>query len=95
MKLETLQRQRTTILQLAEAHGARNVRVFGSVARGEATDESDVDLLVEFEPGKSLLDLGGFSVELQSALACRVDVATEKMLKDRMREQVLREAVLL
>ncbi len=95
MRLEDLQRQRTAILRLAEAHGARNVRVFGSVARGEATDESDVDLLVDLEPGASLLDLGGFLVELQDTLACHVDVSTEKMLKDRMREQVLREAVLL
>ena len=93
MTLEDLQRHRTTILRLAEAHGARNVRVFGSVARGEATDESDVDLLVDLESGRSLLDLGGFLVEVQSALACEVDVATEKMLKTRMREQVLRETV--
>ena len=93
MNLETLQLHRTDILRLAEAHGARNVRVFGSVARGEATDESDVDLLVDLEPGKSLLDLGGFLVGLQNALACEVDVATEKMLKTRIRERVLREAV--
>jgi len=81
MKLEDLKHQRTTILRLAEAHGARNVRVFGSVARGEATEESDLNLLVALEPGTSLLDLGGFLVELQSTLACEVDVVTERCSK--------------
>lgn len=93
MRLEDLRHHRTVILELANAYGASNVRVFGSVARGEATAMSDVDLLVEVAPGKSLLTLGGLSVELQDVLACKVDIATEKMLKDRTREQVLREAV--
>ena len=93
MKLEELQRQRAAILRLAAAHGAHNVQVFGSVARGEATGVSDVDLLVDLEPGRSLLDLGGLLSDLQAALACDVDVATRAMLKGRVRERVLREAV--
>ena len=95
MRLEDLQSQRGAILQLAAAHGAYNVRVFGSVARDEAESGSDVDLLVDLEPGRSLLDLGGLLSDLQTALGCEVDVATHAMLKDRMRDQVLCEAVLL
>ncbi len=72
---------------------AREVRVFGSVARGEADRESDIDFLVELETGRSLLDLGGLQMELESLLGRRVDVVTERGLKARIRERVLREAV--
>ena len=93
MDLEQLRRQREAILAAAARHGARNVRVFGSVARGEADAASDVDFLVEMEPGRSLLDLGGLLVELRAVVGRPVDLATPGGLKDRIRARVLREAV--
>jgi predicted nucleotidyltransferase len=87
--------RRQEILELAARHGARRIRVFGSVAKGEASPESDVDFLVDMEPGRSLFDLGGLLMDLQDLLGCRVAVATEKGLRTRVREHVLREAVLL
>jgi len=83
---------RDDILRIAERHGARNVRVFGSVARGSADAESDIDFLVDLEPGRSLLDLGGLLMELQELLGRRVDVVTERGLRERIRDTVLREA---
>lgn len=85
--------KRDEILRLATKYGARNVRVFGSLARGEADEASDLDLLVELDPGRSLLDLGGLQFELETLLGCRVDVVTERGLKLRIRNRVLREAV--
>ena len=94
MRLDRLlEEKRGEILRIATEYGAREVRVFGSVARGEADHESDVDFLVELEPGRSLLDLGGLQMELESLLGRRVDVVTTRGLKDRIRERVLREAV--
>ena len=90
---ELLQDKQREILGLAAKYGARNVRVFGSVARGKADDHSDVDFLVEMEPGRSLLDLGGLQAELEVLLECHVDVVTEKGLKQRIRGRVLAEAV--
>jgi predicted nucleotidyltransferase len=84
---------REEILLIAARHGARNVRIFGSVARAEAGPDSDVDVLVDLEPGRSLFDLGGLLMELQELLGCRVDVVTEKGLRPRIRERVLSEAV--
>jgi predicted nucleotidyltransferase len=88
-----LQEKREEILRIAAKHGARNVRVFGSVARREADERSDIDFLVEMEPGRSLLDLGGLQYELERLLGCPVDVVTERGLKARIRDRVLREAV--
>ena len=85
--------KRQAILQLAAQYGAFNVRVFGSVARGEAGPESDLDLLVDLEPGRSLLDLGGLLLDLRDLLEVSVDVATVPMLKARIRERVLAESV--
>ncbi|OQA11863.1 MAG: Nucleotidyltransferase domain protein [Chloroflexi bacterium ADurb.Bin360] len=94
MELENLLRlQREAILHTATKYGAFNVRVFGSVARGEARADSDIDLLVELEPGRSLLDLGGLLMDLQALLRCKVDVVTENSLRPRVRERVLQEAV--
>ena len=90
---ELLRRNRDEILRLAAVHGARNIRVFGSVARGEADEESDVDFLVDLEPGRSLLDLGGLLMDMQDLLGRRVDVVTEKGLRPRIRDRVFREAV--
>jgi predicted nucleotidyltransferase len=69
------------------------VRVFGSVARGEADEQSDIDLLVEFEPNRSLLDHAGLWVELQELLGVKVDVVSERGLKPRIRQRVLQEAI--
>ena len=95
MDIKSLRVKREEILQIAEKYGARTVRIFGSVARGEADVASDLDLLVEMEPGRSLLDLGGLLMELQDLLGCRVDVVTEKGLRERIRDRVLNEAVAL
>jgi uncharacterized protein len=92
---ELLKEKRETILRIAAKHGARNVRVFGSAARGEADEESDLDLLVEMEPGRSLLDHAALWLELQEVLGRRVDVVSDRGIKPRIRERVLREAVLL
>jgi predicted nucleotidyltransferase len=91
--LEAVRRRRAEILRLAARYGASNLRVFGSVARGDASSVSDVDLLVEFEPGRSLLDLVGLELDLQDLLGLHVDVATVASLKDRIRPRVLAEAV--
>jgi predicted nucleotidyltransferase len=95
MDISDLQRRRAEILQLAARHGATRVRVFGSVARSEADAQSDIDFLVELEPGRSLFDLGALLVELESMLGRPVDVVTSAGLRERIREQVLREAVTL
>ena len=88
-----LARMREQILALAARHGASNVRVFGSVACGDADAASDVDFLVDFEEGRSLLDLAGLHVDLEDLLGLRVDVVTEPGLKARIRQRVLAEAV--
>ena len=75
--LDLLKTKREDILRLAALRGARNLRVFGSVARGEDDSTSDVDFLVDMEPGKSLLDLGGLLMDLQELLGCPVDIVTE------------------
>jgi uncharacterized protein len=92
---ELLQEKREAILEIAARHGASNVRVFGSVARGEAGSDSDIDFLVDLEPGRSLLDHAALLVDLEDLLGCDVDVVTEWGLRPRMRTDVLREAVRL
>ena len=90
---ELLAQQREVILQLAERHGARNVRVFGSVARGDATSESDVDFLVDMEDGRSFLDLVGFWQDLQDLLGPQVDVISAGGISPYLRAKILAEAV--
>ena len=80
-------------MQSAQKHGAYNVRIFGSVARGEANNDSDIDFLVDLEQGRSLFDLGGLLMDLQKLFDCSVDVVTEQGLRPRLRERVLREAL--
>lgn len=92
---ERLMAKREDILRLCATHGARNMRVFGSIARGDADARSDIDFLVEMEPGRSLFDLGGLQYDLERLLGRPVDVVTERGLKTRIRERVLREAVRL
>jgi predicted nucleotidyltransferase len=84
--------KRGEILQVAARHGARNVRVFGSAARGESTDESDIDLLVDLEPGRSLLDHSALLQDLQDLLGRKVDVLTERSIYWLLRRRILREA---
>jgi len=84
---------RAQILQVAGRFGARNVRVIESVARGEAGPESDLDLLVDLEEGRSLLDHAALMIELEKLLGCKVDVAIEQGLRPRLRDRVLGEAV--
>lgn len=91
--LNTLrQERRAEILRLAETHGARNVRVFGSVVRADNREDSDVDLLVEFDPGKTLFDLIGLKLDLESLLGVTVDVVTPNSLRY-IRDRVLAEAL--
>lgn len=92
---ELLQAKREDILQTARKYGAYNVRVFGSVARGEADEKSDIDLLVDMEKGRSLLDLAGLLVDLEELLGCKVDVVPEDSLRERIRGRILKEAVVL
>ena len=92
---EILKSKREQILRTAKEHGASNVRVFGSVARGEADEQSDIDLLVDFEPGKTLFNHAALSIALQQLMGIQVDVISSRGLKERIRERVLREAVLL
>ncbi|MBI1389807.1 MAG: nucleotidyltransferase [bacterium] len=89
---EIIGSKRDEIPRLAAKHGATNVRVFGSVARGEADENSDVDFLVDLGPGQSLLDLGGLLMDLHDLLHVNVDVVTEEGLKKRIRNRVLDEA---
>jgi len=90
---ELIADQKHQILALAAKYGAYNVRVFGSIARGTADETSDVDFLVNLEPGRSLLDLGGLLYELQQLLGRRVAVVTPAGLRPRIRDRVLGEAV--
>jgi len=90
-----LKAHRDEILEIAKLHGATNVRVFGSVARGEAGPDSDVDFLVDLESGRSLLDLAKLLVDLEHLLNRRVDVVTENGLRPHVKEPILREAVAL
>lgn len=92
MSIDRLSKYRGEILELAERHGASNLRVFGSVARGDDDKDSDIDFLVDLEKGRSLLDLGGLQVDLEMLLGCQVDVVTENGLRPRIRERVLDEA---
>lgn len=85
--------RRDAILDVAAQRGAHNVRVFGSVAADRATDQSDVDFLVDLEPGRSFFDLGGLLMDLQSLLGVEVDVVTEESLRAGVRAKVLAEAV--
>jgi len=89
---QILKQKRDDIIKIASRYGARKVRVFGSIVRGEARPDSDVDFLVDLEEGRSLMDLGGLLMDLQKLLGRNVDIVTEKGLHWYIKEQVLREA---
>jgi predicted nucleotidyltransferase/DNA-binding XRE family transcriptional regulator len=90
---DKLRRRRRRLLEAADSHGVGHLRAFGSLARGKARVDSDVDLLVDLKPGRTLLDLAAFRREATEILDLPVDVATADMLKDRIRDEVLGEAL--
>src|ERR1700690_2597751 len=92
---ELLKSKRDDILRIAAKHGAHHVRVFGSVARGQARPDSDIDLLVDLEPERSLLDHAALMIELESFLGRKVDIATERGMRPHIREHVMHDAFLL
>lgn len=93
--IDRLRARRGEILQLAERHGVRNVRVFGSVARGDDRLDSDVDLLVDVQPGRSLLDVIGFEQDLSDLFERRVEVLTDGGLSPHLERRILQEAASL
>lgn len=93
-KRELIAHHREAILALAAKYGATEVRLFGSVARGDDTPESDVDVLVKMLPGRSLLDMGGLLMDLRDLLGCKVDLISEhRDMRPHFRDAVLSEAV--
>lgn len=93
--LAMLRDHRDAILALAEQYGAYNLRVFGSVARGEATPNSDVDLLVSFREGTSLFELSAFWQDLEALLGYKVNVLSENGLKARFRQRIEKDLIAL
>jgi uncharacterized protein len=93
LTLDQLRSRRADILDVASRYGARDVRVFGSVARGAASGASDVDFVVSFDPGRSLLDQGGLVMDLRELLGVPVDVLSAGALGGRLADEVNREAV--
>ena len=93
--LELLQHKKDDIRRIAAKHGAYNIRVFGSVVRGEARPDSDIDLLIEKGPTTSSWFPAGLVLELEEMLGRRVEIVTEKALNPYLRDRVLREAVAL
>ena len=90
--LKIVRQKKKDILEVARAHGIVNIRIFGSVVRGEDSPRSDIDLLVDLEEGRSLLDLGGASIKLQELLGRKVDIVTERALHWYLRDKILKEA---
>jgi len=91
--LNIVKKNRAEILRIASLHGASDVRIFGSVVRGEDTKNSDIDFLVKLEKNRSLLDHADMIIEMEDLLGCKVDVITEPGLKERVKARVLTEAV--
>ena len=93
--LELIKSRKKEILELADKYGVCNVRIFGSVARGEANGNSDIDILVDFKGKTSLFQLGGLWMELNDLLKVRTEVFTSGLLKENVKENALREAIAL
>jgi predicted nucleotidyltransferase len=93
MTLESLRLKGSVIQKVATLHGVRNLRVFGSVATGQATDHSDIDFLVEMEAGRNIFDLGGLLADLKDLLGTRVDVVEVGSIHPYIRDRVLSESV--
>jgi predicted nucleotidyltransferase len=92
---DTIRKQREAIIRVAGSHGATEVRLIGSVARGEARPDSDVDLLVKWSEGTSLLDQAALMLELEKLLGRKVDIASDGWVKPAIRESVYRDAIAL
>jgi hypothetical protein len=90
---EDIRSRRDAILEIAGRYGAHDVRVFGSVARGDAKEGSDLDLIVRFDPGRSLLDHGGLIMDLRELLGVKVDVIDEEAMRERFRNHAMKEAI--
>ncbi len=90
---EDIFKRRGEIIAVAQKYGASDIRIFGSVARGDATEESDLDLVVQFESGRSLFDHGGLLMDLRELLGMKVDVIDEGALSGRFEQMVRREAI--
>ncbi len=88
-----VKKNREKILEIATKNGAYNVRIFGSVARGDTNEKSDIDFLIDMEPDRSLFDVGGLLMDLQDLLGCKVDIVTTKGLRPSIRDEVLQEAI--
>ena len=95
MHIDELKEKRDQILDIAERNGARSIRVFGSIARGEAGSDSDVDFLVELEPGKTLFDIIAMKQDLEDLLLCKVDVVTRKAVSPYIRGKIDADAIAL
>ena len=93
MNMETILNRKKEIGEIASKWGAHHLRIFGSVAKGTQKPSSDVDIIVRFEKGRSLFDLGGLKADLEDLLGCPVDVLSEGGLNERYREEVLKEAI--
>lgn len=93
MTLDDIRSRRDAIMAIAQKYGANNFRVFGSVVRGEATEQSDVDFLVQIEKGRSLLDHIGLQIDLEELLGCKVDVVDDCVLHPMLRDDILAEVV--
>jgi hypothetical protein len=91
--IEQLRTRRAEIVAVAERHGASNLRIFGSVARGESADSSDIDFLARFQPDRSLFDWAALVRDLQMLLGTKVDVVSDRGLRERVRETIVRDAV--
>jgi len=87
--------RRDEILRIAASHGATHVRLFGSGVRGDATDQSDVDVLIDLEAGRSLMDHASLIIDLERLLGRRVDVVTARGLRPRVRDAILRDTIAL
>ena len=94
-RIQQLRERRDAILRIADRHGARNLRLFGSAARGEEGPESDLDFLVDFAPDRSLVDHVALKQELEDLLGREVDVVSERALHPLMKDEICREAVVL
>jgi len=90
---EILKSKRDEIIHISQLHGVSNLRLFGSIARGEAGRESDIDLLVELSPAASLLDLIALKNKIEDLTGCKVDLVTEAAVSPYIRDQILRESV--
>ena len=95
LTLDALRSRRGDILRIADRHGARNIRIFGSVARSETNDRSDLDVLVEMGRERDLIDLISIQQDLEDMLGCKVDVLTEAAISPYIRESIIHDAISL